>query len=94
VIELADEDAKGSVILDVKETDIGTDLDEKRAAENVRIPPETRHNSQKPIKVDGNRGKEEGEKPVSRAERRRRIKEEIKRLSQGETPLYYQRRLY
>ncbi|KAK2600627.1 hypothetical protein N8I77_010148 [Diaporthe amygdali] len=33
-------------------------------------------------------------KPVSRAERRRLIKEEIMRLSQGDEPVYYQRRLY
>ncbi|KAK7708960.1 hypothetical protein SLS64_006440 [Diaporthe eres] len=33
-------------------------------------------------------------KPVSRAERRRLIKEEIFRLSQGDEPVYYQRRLY
>ncbi|KAL0937513.1 uncharacterized protein CTRU02_207244 [Colletotrichum truncatum] len=34
------------------------------------------------------------EKPISRAERRKLIKEEIKRLSQGEEPVYYQRRLW
>lgn len=33
-------------------------------------------------------------KPISRAERRRLIKEEIKQLSQGESPVYYQRRLW
>ncbi|RYO90104.1 hypothetical protein DL762_002829 [Monosporascus cannonballus] len=37
---------------------------------------------------------EEEEKPLSRAERRRRIKEEIQRLSQGGEPVYYQRRLW
>lgn len=37
---------------------------------------------------------EETQKPISRAERRRLIKEEIQRLSQGETPIYYQRRLW
>lgn len=37
---------------------------------------------------------EKDEKPISRAERRRLIKEEIQRLSQGETPIYYQRRLW
>ncbi|CAN8100418.1 unnamed protein product [Discula destructiva] len=36
----------------------------------------------------------DGSKPMSRAERRRKIKEEIQKLSQGETPLYYQRRLW
>ncbi|KAI0013809.1 hypothetical protein F4779DRAFT_561439 [Xylariaceae sp. FL0662B] len=43
-------------------------------------------------------GKENGatseQKPISRAERRRLIKEEIQRLSQGDTPVYYQRRLW
>jgi predicted ATPase len=34
------------------------------------------------------------EKPISRAERRRLIKEEIRRLSQTDKPLYYQRRLW
>lgn len=37
---------------------------------------------------------DETKKPVSRAERRRLIKEEILRLSQGDEPVYYQRRLY
>ncbi|PSR78836.1 hypothetical protein BD289DRAFT_443291 [Coniella lustricola] len=37
---------------------------------------------------------EEGEKPISRAQRRRKIKEEIEKLSQGDEPLYYQRRLW
>ncbi|KAI0597271.1 hypothetical protein F4775DRAFT_561420 [Biscogniauxia sp. FL1348] len=39
-------------------------------------------------------GVSEDGKPLSRAERRKRIKEEIRRLSQGETPGYYQRRLW
>ncbi|KAI0845868.1 hypothetical protein F5Y00DRAFT_245492 [Daldinia vernicosa] len=34
------------------------------------------------------------EKPVSRAERRRKIKEEIRRLSEGQERVYYQRRLW
>lgn len=37
---------------------------------------------------------DETKKPVSRAERRRLIKEEIFRLSQGDEPVYYQRRLW
>ncbi|KAI1873967.1 uncharacterized protein JN550_003236 [Neoarthrinium moseri] len=37
---------------------------------------------------------EEEEKPISRAERRRRIKQDIMELSQGEGPVYYQRRLW
>lgn len=43
---------------------------------------------------DGEGGGERAEKPISRAERRRRIKEEIMRLSQGEEKGYYQRRLW
>lgn len=34
------------------------------------------------------------QKPISRAERRRRIKEEIAKLSQGQERGYYQRRLW
>jgi len=37
---------------------------------------------------------EEPEKPISRAERRKRIKEEIQKLSQGQERGYYQRRLW
>ncbi|KAI1351021.1 hypothetical protein F5Y01DRAFT_283818 [Xylaria sp. FL0043] len=39
-------------------------------------------------------GVQEGGEPLTRAERRRRIKAEIQRLSQGDTPVYYQRRLW
>ncbi|KAH6630303.1 hypothetical protein B0J18DRAFT_463173 [Chaetomium sp. MPI-SDFR-AT-0129] len=49
-------------------------------------------------KQDGNDGKPqddtEDQKPMSRAERRRRIKEEIMKLSQGQERGYYQRRLW
>lgn len=37
---------------------------------------------------------EDRAKPLGRAERRRQIKEDIQKLAQGETPLYYQRRLW
>jgi len=33
-------------------------------------------------------------KPISKAERRRRIKEEIRKLSEADKPMLYQRRLY
>jgi hypothetical protein len=39
-------------------------------------------------------GAEKPQKPMSRAERRRRIKEEIQKLAQGEERGYYQRRLW
>ncbi|TPX10640.1 uncharacterized protein E0L32_008374 [Thyridium curvatum] len=44
-------------------------------------------------KGDGKDGSEE-EKPISSAERRRRIREEIRKLAEGDKPIYYQRRLY
>lgn len=37
---------------------------------------------------------EDGTKPMSRAERRRKIKEDIQKLAQGDEPIYYQRRLW
>lgn len=37
---------------------------------------------------------EKAEKPISRAERRRRIKEEIMKLAEGQERGYYQRRLW
>lgn len=37
---------------------------------------------------------DDAKRPVSRAERRRLIKEEIMRLAQGDEPVYYQRRLW
>ncbi|KAK0661562.1 hypothetical protein QBC41DRAFT_261057 [Cercophora samala] len=44
---------------------------------------------------EGEDGEEDGvQKPISRAERRKRIKEELMRLSQGEERGWYQRRLY
>ncbi|KAI0967752.1 hypothetical protein F4678DRAFT_444518 [Xylaria arbuscula] len=39
-------------------------------------------------------GVQEGGKPLTPVERRRRIKAEIQRLSRGDTPVYYQRRLW
>lgn len=39
-------------------------------------------------------GVQEGGQPLTRAERRKRIKAEIQRLSQGDAPVYYQRRLW
>ncbi|CAP67842.1 uncharacterized protein PODANS_1_17220 [Podospora anserina S mat+] len=52
-------------------------------------------------KTEGDDGEQEGEdgeegpqKPISRAERRKRIKEELMRLAQGEERGWYQRRLY
>lgn len=49
------------------------------------VPPEDKPDDAEP---------EEPEKPISRAERRRRIKEEIRKLSEGQERGYYQRRLW
>lgn len=57
-------------------------------------PWEVRANGQQRTD-DGAEHPEDGtKKPISRAERRRLIKEEIMRLSQGDEPVYYQRRLW
>jgi len=45
-------------------------------------------------KASAGDGPDQPQKPMSRAERRRRIKEEIMKLSQGEERGYYQRRLW
>ncbi|KAK6956355.1 hypothetical protein Daesc_001632 [Daldinia eschscholtzii] len=44
--------------------------------------------------VEKKKKEEPEEKPISRAERRRKIKEEIRRLSEGQERVYYQRRLW
>ncbi|KAF2999535.1 hypothetical protein E8E14_004611 [Neopestalotiopsis sp. 37M] len=60
--------------------------------EKTRSDPKPDENAKKTD--DAPKPAEVEEEPMSRAERRRRIKEEIRELSQGETPLYYQRRLW
>ncbi|KAI0886033.1 uncharacterized protein GGS22DRAFT_159646 [Annulohypoxylon maeteangense] len=70
--------------------------------------PDEKPEQQKPVKAeeDGTDGAYVGtpnneeedtkkpQKPISRAERRRQIKEEIRRLSEGTERVYYQRRLW
>ncbi len=83
------------------------DAEEEDERQDSRIfhdtTPETAEQdaAQKPVTADpppsgGEEDDDEdkAQKEISRAERRRRIKEEIKRLSVGKTPVYYQRRLY
>lgn len=57
-------------------------------------PWEVRHEDMPQERPAEKPEEEEEQKPISRAERRRLIKEEIQRLSQGDEPLYYQRRLW
>ncbi|RYP60286.1 hypothetical protein DL769_008183 [Monosporascus sp. CRB-8-3] len=83
---------KGGVVVEVRATvREGADAKEERGEDGDGA------GAQKPGPAAaggyGN-GAEGEEKPLSRAERRRRIKEEIQRLSQGDEPVYYQRRLW
>ncbi|KAK0655908.1 hypothetical protein B0T16DRAFT_398043 [Cercophora newfieldiana] len=55
--------------------------------------PEAEENEQAKSPPDEAKN-EKPQKPISRAERRRRIKEEIQKLAQGEERGYYQRRLW
>ncbi|KAK7917076.1 hypothetical protein PG985_010684 [Apiospora marii] len=59
-----------------------------KQAEEARRRKEAEEMLRKKAEVEG------PEKPLSRAERRRRIKQDIRDLSQGEGPVYYQRRLW
>ncbi|KAK8073821.1 hypothetical protein PG994_004720 [Apiospora phragmitis] len=59
-----------------------------KEAEEARRRREVEAMKKKKAEADG------PEKPLSRAERRRRIKQDIRDLSQGEGPVYYQRRLW
>lgn len=63
-------------------------------AKTQPAPWEMRAEGKQTPKEDAGYAEDETEKPVSRAERRRLIKEEIMRLAQGDEPVYYQRRLY
>ncbi|KAK1833075.1 hypothetical protein QBC39DRAFT_432643 [Podospora conica] len=88
----------GGIVVEVKQT----------VAEPERVGDASVRGEQKPVGVreageaegptrtqrDGKGEEERVEKPISRAERRRRIKEEIMRLSEGEERGYYQRRLW
>ncbi|KAK6189297.1 R8 protein [Pestalotiopsis sp. IQ-011] len=85
------EDASQRPLLEVKGRSEAEDsLSEKdSASEDDTSEDDTKkQDTEKPAE---NKDEEE---PMSRAERRRRIKEEIRELSQGETPMYYQRRLW
>ncbi len=93
------------VVVEVKSTVSEGDDHETEAAprpveeeEDRRIlydPKPQPWKAQKPVPFDKMPNPDgKPEKPISRAERRRRIKEEIKRLSMGESPIYYQRRLW
>ncbi|RYP44102.1 hypothetical protein DL768_009406 [Monosporascus sp. mg162] len=80
---------KGGVIVEVRPTTMREHAEEEKGEGGEG------DEGQKPGHAAGyDNAVEEEQKPLSRAERRRRIKEEIQRLSQGDEPVYYQRRLW
>ncbi|RYP09464.1 hypothetical protein DL765_008414 [Monosporascus sp. GIB2] len=86
------ERGKGGVVVEVRATmPEGADAKEEKG-EDGESDGARKPRSAAAAGYETNAG--EGEKPLSRAERRRRIKEEIQRLSQGDQPVYYQRRLW
>lgn len=66
-------------------------LDDEASAESEREKNVRRLSEKNQLNPDP---EAEDQKPISRAERRKLIKQEIKRLSYDEEPVYYQRRLY
>jgi hypothetical protein len=83
---------------DGAETKNGEDVDspESLAENEPTKTAKSKESSEKEKVTDpgAEDGPYEPQKPMSRAERRRRIKEEIMKLSQGEERGYYQRRLW
>ncbi|KAG8167372.1 hypothetical protein KVR01_003061 [Diaporthe batatas] len=84
-----------------QETEDAEAKEPKQEAEKASVqtkpqpaPWETRAEGEQTPREDTELSEDEALKPVSRAERRRLIKEEIMRLAQGDEPVYYQRRLY
>lgn len=96
----------GGAVVEVKPT---LESDEKHEQNDVDVDAGRSQSTLQPTKTGKKQSKsskkkgkgapvddepDEPQKPMSRAERRRRIKEEIMRLSQGEERGYYQRRLW
>ncbi|KAK4124927.1 hypothetical protein N657DRAFT_632862 [Parathielavia appendiculata] len=70
------------------------DHDTDGSSVRQQLTTETKGGSKSKSKASKNgKGSESPQQPMSRAERRRRIKEEIMRSSQGQERGYYQRRL-
>lgn len=77
----------------------GPDVEESQQQQEEQQQPPTEEGQEKlqqpePAESSVPNPDDENRKPISRAERRRLIKEEIQRLAQGEQPVYYQRRLW
>ncbi|OTA61457.1 hypothetical protein K449DRAFT_382861 [Hypoxylon sp. EC38] len=71
--------------------------DENPEQQRLAVPENQENNDDAGARVGTPNSGEEAtnqQKPISRAERRRQIKEEIRRLSEAKEPIYYQRRLW
>lgn len=94
-----DPDSKGAAAAAGEEPVVVIEVEKTTQQQQEKTPPADGHQADAndadtdavriEVEVDG-----KTQKPLSRVERRRRIKEEIRKLSQGETPVYYQRRLW
>ncbi|KAH6651852.1 hypothetical protein BKA67DRAFT_339895 [Truncatella angustata] len=103
VVDISDEDLssgnpaqnkKGDFVIEIRPT-IPEDDAQQQVITGIRQKQENPNSKEaKGNSLSREKQDKKGEEPVSRAERRRRIKEEIRELSQGESPMYYQRRLW
>ena len=95
-VEAAEEDVDVEVRITAGEEDGGAQKPLLARDEERDVNPDTAPREDDANVAAAAAAAEAGEeKPViSRAERRRRIKAEIQRLSQGDEPIYYQRRLW
>jgi len=95
----------GTVVVLHRGEDLDDVLDRKAAAEaqpDVRADGDAAPREvlpapgarQKPLVSDGLAPGDKDAKPLSKAARRKKIKEEIRKLAEGDAPVYYQRRLY
>jgi len=96
-VKLQDEQDKGEGTVDDDESMVGATRWQKAAKQKKRMK-EKEAAQQQPINGEGVTGQEEkakaGEKPLSRAERRKKIKEEILAAGEGESFKGYRRRMW
>ncbi|RYP05830.1 hypothetical protein DL764_003541 [Monosporascus ibericus] len=88
------EGGRGGVVVEVRPTTMREGAEEEKGEGGESDRAQKRRPAAAAAGYDDAVEEEEEEKPLNRAERRRRIKEEIQRLSQGDEPVYYQRRLW
>ncbi|CAK7215425.1 hypothetical protein SEUCBS140593_002527 [Sporothrix eucalyptigena] len=84
-----DRQEAADIVVEVKPSRPGTEDETQR-----RLASEKMTQKQEGDAAVVSAAPEKKEKPVSKAERRRRIKEELMQMAANEKPVYYQRRLY